>query len=226
MKLRQQTGFTLWELLVALLVVGIVFSFGVPNFREFQRNGAIVGAANDLVTGVLRARSEAVKRQVPVGLCLSDDPTAVVPTCSPNAIADSITRGFVVWVDENGNVDANGIPILTDGTDGNGVIDANEPVLMQSPPPGGSIELSANCGYVAYAPTGFTRDIAGLCNDATRAILYCDDRGSRPSSGNLSSARVVQINRLGRGLVLQDDVDVTNALAGDLAAVNPDCPDA
>ena len=43
-------GFTLWELSITLLVAGVVFSVGVPNFMEFQRNNAIIAAANTLVT--------------------------------------------------------------------------------------------------------------------------------------------------------------------------------
>jgi type IV fimbrial biogenesis protein FimT len=82
MNTRQQRGFTLWELLMTLLVAGILLGIGVPNVMEFQRNGAMSSAANDLVTGVLLARTEAVKRQVPVTLCLSADPDAVTPTCS------------------------------------------------------------------------------------------------------------------------------------------------
>ena len=134
MNMRHEHGFTLWELLMTLLVAGILLGVGIPNVMEFQRSGAMTAAANDFVTGVLMARTEAVKRQVPVALCLSDNPTDPVPTCSPNAIADSATRGFVVFVDENGDTDAFGNPDLTDATDGNAAIDAGEAILMRSVP--------------------------------------------------------------------------------------------
>src|SRR6185503_14142352 len=131
-------------LLITLLVAAILIGIGVPNVMEFQRNSAMTPAANQLLNGFIVARTEAVKRQAPVGVCLSADPTAPVPTCSPNAVADSTTLGFVVWVDENNNLDANGARILTDATDGNGVVDANELVLMREVPPGGTIRVSAN----------------------------------------------------------------------------------
>jgi len=226
MNAYQQLGFTLWELLITLLVAGILLGIGVPNVMEFQRNGAMTAAANQFVTGVLVARTEAVKRQAPVTLCLSDNPTAVTPTCSPNGVADSATRGFVVFVDENNNLDANGARILTDATDRNGVVDANELVLMQSVAPGGTMRISANCGYVSYLPTGFTRQIAGLCNPAVRAVLFCDDRGRRMAAGSLSSARAVRIDQTGRGQVLQDTADVDPVITGTLPAsgINPTCP--
>src|SRR5687768_10565039 len=148
MNTRQQHGFTLWELLMTLLVAGILLGIGVPNVMEFQRNGGMTAAANNLVTGVLMARTEAIKRQAPVALCLSDNPTAVNPVCQQAPVADS-TRGFIVWVDENNNVDAQGARILVDATDGNAVIDPGELVLMQSVEFTDTIRVSTNCGYVS-----------------------------------------------------------------------------
>jgi prepilin-type N-terminal cleavage/methylation domain-containing protein len=222
----QQRGFTLWELLITLLVAGILLGIGIPNVMEFQRNGAMTAAANQLVTGVLVARTEAVKRQAPVTLCLSDNPTDPNPTCSPNGVADSATRGFIVFVDDNDNFDANGVRILTDGTDRNAVVNAGELVLMQSAAPGGTMRISANCGYVSYLPTGFTRQIPGLCNPAVRAILFCDDRGRRVAAGSLSSARAVRIDQPGRGQVLQETADVNTIITVTLpgSGITPTCP--
>jgi type IV fimbrial biogenesis protein FimT len=224
MNATYQSGFTLWELLMTLLVAGIVLGFGVPNFMEFQRNNAVVAAANELVTGTLMARTEAVKRQVPVTLCLSSNPTDPAPTCEPDPIADSDAHGFIIWADENGNVDANGAPILTDGTDGNGAVDAGETVLMQSAAPGGALRVSANCGHIGYGPNGFPRAVAGLCAPAIRSFLFCDDRGNRATAGDVSTARVVRIDAPGRGQVLTQVADVGNEVGGNLAGVAPSCP--
>jgi prepilin-type N-terminal cleavage/methylation domain-containing protein len=214
MKTRQ-FGFTLWELLMTLLVAGILLGIGVPNVMEFQRNGAMSATANDMVTAVLMARSEAVKRQAPTGFCLSANPVDVNPTCSPNPVADASDRGFVVWVDENNNVDANGNRILTDATDGNGVIDAGagELVLWQRPATPLPLRVSANCSYVSFAPTGNTRPAGALCfipAGGFRAILLCDDRGRRVAAGSLSSARIVRIDGPGRSVVLQETNEVNN----------------
>jgi Tfp pilus assembly protein FimT len=195
---------------MTLLVAGILLGIGVPNVMEFQRNGAMTAVANDLVTAMLVARTEAVKRQAFVTFCLSDNPTDIAPTCSPNAVYNSATRGFIVWVDENNNVDADGARILTDATDGNAVVDAGELVLSQTAAPGasGSIRVSANCGHVAYAPTGFTRRVAALCFQTTRLVLLCDDRGPGVAAGSLATARVVRIGRPGRPQVLSETAAV------------------
>jgi type IV fimbrial biogenesis protein FimT len=209
---------------MTLLIAGILLGIGVPNVMEFQRNGAMTAAANDLVTAVLTARTEAVKRQAPVGFCLSANPTDANPVCEPDPVGDS-TFGFIVWVDENNNFDANGARILTDGTDGNAVVDAGELVLMQAAAPGGSVRISTNCGQASFAPTGFTRAVAGECFPPVTTMLFCDDRGRRMAAGSLSSARVVRIDRPGRGQVLQEVADVDTVIA-DLTAlgVNPTCP--
>jgi type IV fimbrial biogenesis protein FimT len=229
-----QLGFTLWELLVTLLVAGILLGVGVPNVMEFQRNGAMTAVANDLVTAVLTGRTEAVKRQAPVTWCLSNNPTAVNPTCLPNPVTDAglppaptPAVGFIVWVDENNNVDADGARILTDPTDGNLVVDAGELILLRSPPPGGTIRLSASCGHATFTPTGFTRPDGAGCNPAfmVRIVLLCDDRGRRMAAGSMSSARVVRIDRPGRAQVFPETANV-NAFIGQLPGlgVNPTCP--
>lgn len=222
MNTSHQNGFTLWELLMTLLVAGILLGVGVPNVMEFQRNGAMTARANDLVTAALMARTEAVKRQAFVTLCLTDNPLDAAPTCEPAAVADSTSRGFIVFVDENDNFDAAGARILNDVTDGNAAVDADEQVLMRSAAIGAPMMLSASHGCVSYGPNGFTRPAAGSCfpAGAARFVVYCDDRGRRPSAGNLSSARAIRIDRPGRAQVLQETA-LVNAVIG---AVGATCP--
>jgi type IV fimbrial biogenesis protein FimT len=218
---RQQHGFTLWELLMTLLVAGILIGIGVPNMMEFQRNSAMTAAANQLVTGLILARTEAVKRQVPVGLCLSANPTAANPACSPGPVLDAGNLGFVVWVDENNNFDANGARILIDASDGNGVIDPMEDILMRETAPGGTLLVSADCGNVSYGANGFTRTAGALCNPpAGHNFLFCDDRGRRIAAGALSSARVVAVDRPGRGQVIQEKA----AIDPIIGALGANCP--
>jgi type IV fimbrial biogenesis protein FimT len=220
MKANAQSGFTLWELLMTLLVAGILLGIGVPNVMEFQRNGLVTAAANQLITAVLAARAEAVKRQVPITLCASPNPTATNPTCSISGVGTN--GGFIVWVDENGNLDGNGTPVTTDGTDGNAVIDANEvtaaqPLIIQTAAPGGTINVWANSGYISYGPNGFRRQATGTATLPVTWLLFCDDRGNR-SAGQLgagvflSTARALRIDPTGRGVVLQTTAEVTNAL--------------
>jgi Tfp pilus assembly protein FimT len=207
---------------MSLLVAGILLGIGVPNVMELVRNSSMTAAANDLVTGVLTARTEAVKRQAPVTLCLTDDPLADDPTCEPGDVTDSTARGFVVFVDENDNFNADGTRNLADATDGNAERDDDELVLMRWEAPGEPMMLSADCGYVSFAPTGFTRQAGALCFPAVRSILLCDDRGRRIAAGALSSARVVQIDRPGRAQALSESDAVDPVI--DALDPDPTCP--
>src|SRR4051812_43964122 len=97
---RQQSGFTMFELMITLTVAGILASIAVPNVRDFMRNNRLSSTANDLLRGTQIARSEAVKRQQNVVLCASTDPAAVNPVCSFGAF-----RGWIVFQDTNSNWD-------------------------------------------------------------------------------------------------------------------------
>jgi type IV fimbrial biogenesis protein FimT len=62
-------GFTLIELLVTLTVAAILLGSAVPNYRIFVMNSRMATQANDLITALNMARSEAVKRAANVTVC-------------------------------------------------------------------------------------------------------------------------------------------------------------
>jgi type IV fimbrial biogenesis protein FimT len=217
MNIKSMRGFTLWELLVGLLVAGIVLGMGVPNLLEFRRNNAMASAANDLIGAIMLARAEAVKRQVFVTLCAQDAAFAV-PTCTPTGAGSN--GGYLVWVDESGPVDANGAPILTDATDGDAVVDAGEQVLLQRDDPQditifAASTAGAQSGYVSFGPNGFRRNVPALgATPSIDIVLFCDVRGNVAASGSLSAARVIRVDPTGRGQVLREVADINNAIAG------------
>jgi type IV fimbrial biogenesis protein FimT len=71
--LGNSAGFTLWELLCALLVAGIVVGLGVPSLHAFVLDARLIADVNGFVRSVQLARSEAAKRGAPVVLCQSFD---------------------------------------------------------------------------------------------------------------------------------------------------------
>jgi type IV fimbrial biogenesis protein FimT len=211
MRAKAQHGFTLWELMIAVAVAGVVLGLGVPSFQEFMRNNAMTSAANDFVAGALLARAEAVKRHVPVTLCASPNPAAAPPSCD----AGGSNGAFIVFVDENGN------GALDDATDGNAEVDSGEPVLLRREAPGGAIDVWIDGGdYVSYGPNGFKRHATSQANDSANRLLYCDDRGNQ-DRGGISTARVVSIEWTGRAQVLASPTDVSAAAA---AISGADCP--
>lgn len=62
-------GFTLLELLVTLLIMGIVAAWGIPSFQAFGERNARKGEANRLQTALGFARQTAITQRQPVTLC-------------------------------------------------------------------------------------------------------------------------------------------------------------
>lgn len=99
---RLQPGFTLLELMVALVVVAILVTLAVPSLRAYVLNTRITGNTNTLVAALNYARSEAITRRDPVCVCASNDSATCTNTAWPN--------GWIVFTD-------NGATCTVDGSD-------------------------------------------------------------------------------------------------------------
>jgi type IV fimbrial biogenesis protein FimT len=62
-------GFTLVEMMFTLFVAAVLLAIGVPAFRDIFVGAKVSTITNDLMGSVQLARSEAIKRNVPITLC-------------------------------------------------------------------------------------------------------------------------------------------------------------
>jgi type IV fimbrial biogenesis protein FimT len=62
MKIKAVKGFTLVELMITLVILGIVTTIAVPSYRDFTLNQRVKTATQDLYMTLMLARSEAIKR--------------------------------------------------------------------------------------------------------------------------------------------------------------------
>lgn len=69
---RYHDGFTLIELMTAIVIVAILLAVGTPSFTTFIQNMQIRSVAESLQSGLNLARDEAVKRNARVSLWLVD----------------------------------------------------------------------------------------------------------------------------------------------------------
>ena len=189
----KQAGFTMIELMFAIAVLAVLVGIGLPNMQDFVRNSRMSGAANDIISDFNFARSEAVKRRVPVTLCKTVDGTA----CNTSATTE-FSR-WIVFVD-----DAD--PALVQGTDGNGAIDGAEVILRDRELPE-SITVKATNGQIraTFLPTGFPRIETANVN----RFVLCDVRGNETSVGGDSAARAIEILPTGRPSVFRTKATVT-----------------
>lgn len=87
---RKARGFTLIELMIAIVVLSILITLAIPSFGSFLANGRSTTMANDLIFSLKFARSEAIKRGGRVVVC----PRSGEGECS--ASADDWGNGWLV----------------------------------------------------------------------------------------------------------------------------------
>ena len=64
--LRTSKGFTLPELLISVAIVGILAAMAGPSMASFVASQRLKSASNELFLSLMRARSEAVKRNADI----------------------------------------------------------------------------------------------------------------------------------------------------------------
>ena len=60
----KQSGFTVYELLITMIIIGVILTIGVPNLAEFTQNSRLTATSNDLHSSFQLARSEAARLQI------------------------------------------------------------------------------------------------------------------------------------------------------------------
>ena len=204
MKRQPQSGFTLYELLVTMLIVGVVMTLGIPNLTAFTKNSRMTSAANDLHATFQLARSEAARSKTNITICASATPLAANADCD-----GTWDQGFIVFVDANDPLE---VTRRNDGT---------EPVLRAHGPAATDviIHVANNASFFSFAATGLGRGNIGGNNALSQAVI-CDRRGNIVAAGGNSAARLFVATPLGRATILRDIgmIDTT------LTAMGETCP--
>jgi type IV fimbrial biogenesis protein FimT len=73
--IRVNSGFSIVELMIAITIVAILLTMAVPTFKDASLASQLRSSANNLLSSARLARSEAIKRNVPVTLCVSTNGT-------------------------------------------------------------------------------------------------------------------------------------------------------
>lgn len=178
-------GFTLPELLIAIVIAALLLAIATPSFSEFRLNARITSAANDLLAAVQQARTEAAKRQLPVSLCALQNPAGAEPVCSGGALDTLAAQGWLVFVDAN--------------RDCARVAGADPVILVASraqADDGVTSQAVGNC--ISFGPSGFLLQ-------PNVAVVLCDRRGMRTQgSSGQTYARGVALTPSGAARITRD----------------------
>lgn len=175
--MRFSPGFTLIELIVTIAVAAILLGVAVPSFQETIKNNRMAANVNEFIAALNLARSEAIKRGVPVTVCKGN-----AAACNNAARWDD---GWIVFADgagAAGTVNA-----------GTGACLPTEDCILRVYPAldatysfGGSSPAMVN--RVTYDPKGFS---------AAGHLVMCDDRGFG------ENGRAIVIARTGRAQTMK-----------------------
>jgi type IV fimbrial biogenesis protein FimT len=201
MKNRTQTGFTLYELLITMLIVGIVLALGVPNMSQYRQNARMTSTANDLHSAFHLARSEASRAKTNITLCASANSMTAAADCG-----GTWDQGYIVFVDTDGNIATGGV---------------NESILRAQPAiaQGVSLAVANDANFFSFSATGLGRGNVGP-NTAITQVIMCDKRGNITAAGGNSASRLFVATPLGRATIQRDKAMIGAALT----AMGKTCP--
>lgn len=166
--MRLYRGFSLVELMVTIVILGVLLAMAAPSFSEMVRNNRSQAAANELVSALNSARMEAIKRGQRVSLCPSSNGTS----CS----GASWQGGWIVFVDTAAS-DSAAAPVV-------GAI-LNQRTKMPS-----GATATGTSTFIRYSGLGF----APIRADITVKTTSCTGMNARTisfsASGRISVQRV------------------------------------
>ena len=167
-------GITLIELMVTLSIVAILAVIATPSFTGVIQKARLQTEANSLVNDLQFARSESIKRGLPVSVCPSSNGTTC-NTVEPFAWE----RGWIVFNDDNGS----------------GVLDTATDAPLRVRPgltSGDTFTPTPSASAVVYSRDGFATNLSQ--GTVTMKLTT--------SPANNNAMRCVEINMAGRQRVL------------------------
>lgn len=193
-----QRGFTVIELVLVVLIVGILVVIAIPNFGDFIVEKRMRDQTNDLVMHLKLAKAEAIRTGERVTICAANTSSCAVTPCptkqtGPSSGHNPLCKdvectcaagnwelGRLGWID----LDGDGSYDPTANMDEN---DYEPVVLFEAPLTGGNTLRSPSGDFpttISFAPTGASLNGSG-------EFVLCDSRG-------LGSGRVIGVRATGR----------------------------
>lgn len=160
--MKKINGFTLIELMVAVTVLAVLLTMGIPQFSKMLSNNRMTSTTNSVLAGIQMARAEAITRGVPVIFCQNN---ATNNGCSG---ITNLANGWLVGTD----TDADGAP---------------DEILKVSGAYPGTMQVTGNANFL----TTFIRfNASGLIESGNitppATFTICDSSRSGETGKNIS----------------------------------------
>lgn len=179
-------GFTLVELLVTISIAAILISIAAPSYTSLTNTNRLATQANDILGGLMIARSEAIRLNQRVVFCRSDDGS----TCSASTDA---WKGWLVFADADGSDTPSAAEILRTGS----ISTASSMSVLASP------AISGQSNRIRIGSDGFARTAPGSSSALLQAKLSVCIVTPAPAF----NARELRIAAGGRPLIVPVDND-------------------
>ena len=167
---KYSSGFTLTELIISIAIAGMLAGIAIPSFISLITSNRLTTYANELMTALNLARSEAIKRGVQVTVSRK------------GGVSQEWEGGWDVFVDD----------------DGDDTFSAGDEILRTyaTLPSGYTLRTGTSTyqDYASYLPSGVSKRVVGdtfrLCydtdNTTSRAIIINSIGRARVSTGTVS----------------------------------------
>ena len=182
-------GYSLIEMLFMLFILGVLCGTVAHTFQGLQNRFQIQAASEALLSDVLSARAEALRRERRVTLCAaafdSSAPAALPTTCASSGSAAAWHQGWLVFEDANSN----------------GAWDEGEALLQQRSRIHPQVSATGNTTvsrYVSFGASGRSLSLTGAFQAGT--ITFCE-RGAKAKEGWLLVLNAVGRTRLDKGQI-------------------------
>lgn len=194
---KANSGFTLIELITVMSVAIILAAMVVPSFDTAIRNNKLTSSTSKLMGELEYARSEAIKRNLPVTICGSSDHA----TCNTS----DWEKGRIVFIDD-GAGDSSKF--------GNGIVDG-EVILKQFEAISNDITISAT----AFSNTAFLTYVGDGSVGSSGTMVLCDSRGS----SDTTTINAVNISVVGQSRKAYDSDRTGDDVVNDISGSNVSC---
>jgi len=189
--MRNQSGLSLLEVVIAVAVAGLLLSLAVPSFQALQARRAVAAAIATIESDFALARSEAIRQGHSVTICSS----STAGECLADAASgdDDWTTGWIIYTEltnssSSSSSSSGSSPSSSSGTPAppasKPASSASSPSLRQQGRLAGIKSITASDNSFTFRPTGLGKSTSERIvitpqADATQARWLCMSTAGR-----------------------------------------------